>query len=273
MLKVPREIKHSSNLAMAQYITLYGKGLSLRQISNGTGVPRETLRMRLKKEGVELRKSRRDLAIRYHAPSTRINEEVAELLGLHAGDGWLSHDKWGISSNINDEILICRTCYLLRNVVGVKPTITLRPVVHTAQIRSGQRQAIEYFAKYFPFGKKAHRVRLPTEVVDSDDVGTIRGALRGLFSSDGSFSYRKRDLAPRLEFRCKSKELVTQFVKLASKLGFKFNQYDVAHRTGREHVACLTRTNDILDWMDRIGTICDKHVLTFENWIKLRVRG
>jgi hypothetical protein len=32
----------------------------------------------------------------YHDPLKELNVDVALLLGLHAGDGWLS-DKWGIA--------------------------------------------------------------------------------------------------------------------------------------------------------------------------------
>jgi hypothetical protein len=43
----------------------------------------------------------------YHRPKKELDEEVALLLGLHVGDGWLS-DKWGIACEKKDKSMILR---------------------------------------------------------------------------------------------------------------------------------------------------------------------
>ncbi len=43
----------------------------------------------------------------YHLSLKELNEDVALLLGLHAGDGWLS-DKWGISCGQDDKRNACK---------------------------------------------------------------------------------------------------------------------------------------------------------------------
>ena len=121
----------------------------------------------------------------------------------------------------------------------------------------------EYFKRCFPVGKKSYTVRLPAEIMKSDDERIIRGSLRDLFSSDGSFSFRKKDLDSYLQFHSKNKELRDQFIELASRLGFDFRAYDPKHRDGVIRVADLGRKY-VVGWMEQIGTTCDTHIKTFE---------
>lgn len=60
----------------------------------------------------------------YHPPLKELNEEVALLLGLHAGDGRLS-DKWGISCGQDDKEMLVKIIELSRNILGVEPN---RPI-------------------------------------------------------------------------------------------------------------------------------------------------
>lgn len=230
--------------------------------------------VKLDKIRVKLRKSKRGLGIKYHKPLTELNEEVAELWGLHAGDGSLTKNRWEFASHINNVTLINRAVSLIRRVVGVEPTIDDRPSINKTQIRSGQRQAIKYFASYFPFGKKSYIVEMPKEVMESNDPKVIKGALLGLFSSDGSFSFkRSKKLTPRLEFRVKSKKLRDQFITLAEKLNFKLNQSDPKHWNGRIYTTYKEKIDVVLRWMKEIGTNCDTHIKNFKLWVKLKFAG
>jgi hypothetical protein len=87
----------------------------------------------------------------YHDSLKELNEDVALLLGLHTGDGWLS-DKWGIACGQDDKIMFLRLTELVRSVLGVE---TIKPVKCPAgkavMIRSGQPQALAFFRGYgFP---------------------------------------------------------------------------------------------------------------------------
>jgi hypothetical protein len=87
----------------------------------------------------------------YHAPLKELNEDVALMLGLHAGDGWLS-DKWGITCGQNDKNMFLRVMELVRNVLGVEPIKPVKcPAGKAVMIRSGQPQALAFFRGYgFP---------------------------------------------------------------------------------------------------------------------------
>jgi len=58
--------------------------------------------------------------ITYRLPRERLDEDVALLLGLHVGDGWLS-DKWGIMCEKVEGSMIRWIIRLAREVLGVEP--------------------------------------------------------------------------------------------------------------------------------------------------------
>ncbi|MDH5713051.1 MAG: hypothetical protein OEY83_03835 [Candidatus Bathyarchaeota archaeon] len=77
-------------------------------------------------------------SITYHPPKAIIDEQAAELLGLHAGDGYISCGVWGIRCNLNDESSVQHIIELARNVLGVEPSVRIRKDTFT--IRSGKNK-------------------------------------------------------------------------------------------------------------------------------------
>lgn len=251
-------------------IKLYKKGLSLRKLSKIVGVPRETIRIGLIKSGLKLRKSKRYVPI-LHTPNYEINVKSAELLAMHAGDGSLDKTgRWCFSSNKNDEKLVIHIADLFGEVIGVTPNINYYP--YRIQVRSSHRQTTTFFEKFYERGKKAYTVSLPDEIIESMDPRVKLYALSGLFSTDGSFSFKRKGLTPRIEFRVKSKKLRDQFAKLAQSFGFEYNCNTQKHRTGIIYTAYIERIDDTIRWMKQIGSKCDTHIKRYNNWHKLRKR-
>ena len=104
----------------------------------------------------------------YRQPRKELDEDVALLLGLHVGDGWLS-DKWGIACNQKDESMILRIIELVRDVLGVEPIKSCECKAGKAvMIRSGQPQVLAFFRNYgLPQGRKAGRVRVPKQILET----------------------------------------------------------------------------------------------------------
>ena len=211
--------------------------------------------------------------ITYRLPRKRLDEDVALLLGLHVGDGWLS-DKWGISCEKQDRSMILQVMGLVRDVLGVEP---IKPYPHSGRneimIRSGQRQVLDFFRNYgLPQGRKAGRVRVPKQILGSDDPAIIKAFLRGLFSTDGCFSFQN-SRGPRVEIQVKSQKLRDDFVYLAGQLGFSFRSYEYLPPRGKNkaplQVAYTTRTGQCVRWMEEIGSIKDSHVQRYRDWKKL----
>jgi len=222
---------------------------------------------------VNLSKIGKGRHITYNPPKEVLDVDVAELLGLHAGDGYMSCGVWGIRCNLQDENMAQRIIHLTRNVIGVEPCVRIRE--NTFEIRSGQRQVICFLRRHgFKEGKKAYVVQVPNTVTCTSDFKIIAAFLRGLFSSDGSFSFRKRDCSPRVDLMVRSKLLRDQFVELAAKVGFLFNRSNgirvekgfTAKSTGAFFNANLTSRDAVHRWMTNIGTLCDAHIKKFDVW-------
>jgi hypothetical protein len=222
---------------------------------------------------VDLSKMGRGRPITYHPPKEVLDTETAEFLGLHAGDGYLSCGVWGLRCNLQDENMAQRIIHLARNVLGVEPCVRVRE--NTYEIRNGQSQIIRFFRRYgFIEGRKAHVVQIPNQIICTNDPEIIKAFLRGLFSSDGSFSFQKRDHSPRIDLVVRSKLLRDQFVELSAKVGFSFNKSNVMRiekgftkkSTGAFFNANLTSRKDVVRWMVDIGTLCDTHIKKFEIW-------
>jgi intein/homing endonuclease len=132
--------------------------------------------------------------ITYRLPKEILDVDVAELLGLHAGDCYISCGIWGIRVNLQDEKMAQRIVVLARNVLGIEPCVSTRQ--NTFEIRSGQRQAVRFFSNYgFVEGKKAYNVQAPSQIIQTANVEIVKAFLRGLSSSDGSLSFRKSDFS------------------------------------------------------------------------------
>lgn len=209
----------------------------------------------------------------YHQSRKELDEDVALLLGLHAGDGWLS-DKWGITCEPKDKSMIHRVTQLVRDVLGVEPIKPCKCAAGKAiMIRSGQRQALDFFRNYgLPQGRKAGKVRVPQQILESKDDALIKAFLRGLFSTDGCFSFQL-ERTPRVEIQVKSEKLRDDFLDLVNRLGFSFRSYAYLPPKGKNkaplQVAYTTQTKQAVRWMEEIGSIKDSHVQKYQYWKRI----
>jgi hypothetical protein len=206
----------------------------------------------------------------YHAPRSKLDAEVALLLGLHAGDGWAS-SVWGLSLSAKDERMVGIAVGLARRVLGVEPFVS-RNKSESIAVRSGHKQAIEFFVSYgFPRGRKSTTVSVPQRILSSQDRDIISSFLRGLFSSDGCFSIQRR--AGRSEIQVSSPALRDGFAELASRLGYHFRTYAYVHRKGWNklplQVAFIGRREMVRRWMEEIGSLSDTHLKRYEMWTRL----
>jgi intein/homing endonuclease len=210
----------------------------------------------------------------YRQPREELDEEGALLLGLHVGDGWLS-DKWGIVCEKKDKFMILRITQLVRDVLGVEPIKPCQCAASsgTVMIRSGQSQALDFFRRYgLPQGRKAGKVRIPTQILESSNEALVKAFLRGLFSTDGCFSFQI-DRGPRVEIQVKSEMLRDEFIELTSRLGFSFRSYSYLPPRGKNkaplQVAYTTQSKQVVRWMEEIGSIKDSHLEQYQHWKKI----
>lgn len=205
--------------------------------------------------------------ILYHLPRSQLDSDVGILLGLHDGDGWVS-DEWGLALSRDDKTMLREVVNLSRNVLGVEPFIS-KKADYSVSIRSGQPQVKAFFVNYgFPQGRKARIVEVPRAILQTENLEIVKSFLKGLFSADGCFSYRRRQASCVLSVS--SLNLRDGFIRLSAKVGFDFHAYSYSHRYGHNkvplNVAYLGSRPEVLRWMTQVGSIKDTHIVKFREW-------
>jgi len=106
-------------------------------------------------------------------------------------------------------------------------------------------------------------VRVPKQILESNDAAIAKAFLRGLFSTDGCFSFQV-DRGPRVEIQVKSERLRDDFVDLVGRLGFSFRSYVFIPPRGKNkaplQVAYTTQMKQVVRWMEEMGSIKDSHL-------------
>jgi hypothetical protein len=237
--------------------------LTLSEIGAKSGIPRETARTDLRNAGARMRHSHPI----FGAPSDNLTGDVALLLGLHAGDGWIS-DTWGIALNADDTRMVGIVLRLAKKVLQVEPFVT-RNKGHTTTNRSEKKQVREFFFGFgFPAGRKAGSVTVPSQLRSTSNRQVIGRFLRGAFSSDGCFSFRKR--SARCVLQVSSVDSRDGFVSLASKVGFSFRGYNYVKKSGKNklpiYVAYTGKRENVERWMHPVGSTSDTHLGRYLEW-------
>jgi intein/homing endonuclease len=119
---------------------------------------------------------------------------------------------------------------------------------------------------------KAGRVRIPKQVLGSDDRAIAKAFLRGLFSADGCFGFQN-SRGSRVEIQVKSQRLRDDFVYLTGRLGFSSRSYECISLRGENkaplQVADTTQSGQCIRWMEEVGSLKDSHNQRYQYWKKL----
>ena len=119
--------------------------------------------------------------------------------------------------------------------------------------------------------KKSRTVRTPKAVLESEDMAIVSSFLKGLFSADGCFTHSGKHASCCLSVA--SVALRDDFVRLSFRLGFRFRSYSYSHSRGKNlvplNLACIGRRNEVLRWMEVVGSISDGHNRRFSEWKNL----
>ncbi|MFQ6020477.1 MAG: LAGLIDADG family homing endonuclease [Candidatus Aenigmatarchaeota archaeon] len=168
-----------------------------------------------------------------------INKDVAELVGVHLGDGRMSHyfarsedifrfeilftGDWDKDSRYYKEVL---QPIVIRNF-GIKGHIKHRRDDDTVRYVIKSKKLATFFVRLeIPVGKKAEICKIPSEVICDIDLSIA--CIRGIFNSDGSIyrRYNKRyKNTPEdyykyavVQFKMKSKDLIKQIKDVLNSL-------------------------------------------------------
>lgn len=129
-----------------------------------------------------------------------ITPELAEIAGIHAGDGYLRNDGKRAEIDISGHQRKDRSYYdnhvvpLFNKTFEIMARARDFPSRKTYGFRIYKKNLVNYFHDFFgfPFGQKTYRVKVPRIVLESKDEETYSHFLRGFFDTDGCLTFQKR---------------------------------------------------------------------------------
>lgn len=127
--------------------------------------------------------------------------DLAEVCGIHAGDGYLRNDgkrrELDISGNLEEkEYYDFHVVPLFEKVFGISVKPKAFPSRATYGFVTRDKSAIElvHFIG-FPYGKKTLTVSVPPAILASKNLELHYRFLRGVFDTDGCLDFNKKTLA------------------------------------------------------------------------------
>ena len=200
--------------------------------------------------------------------------QFAELYGIMAGDGCLSHSGAGKNSGKKYIIYICGhkiddrehheyIISLFKKVFNKEAKICERKKEKAIFIRFSDKRIFYDFSNFgFPIGKKYGNLKMPSWILENKE--NIISFLRGLFDTDGTivFSKQHKKVAyyPRIEITTKSETLARQVKECIDKLGIGCS---LSRRLNYFRIEVAGKERCIL-WMRIIGTKNKKHEVKYQ---------
>jgi len=215
-----------------------------------------------------------------------ISQEIAEICGIHAGDGYLRNDgrrtEWDISGSIDEkEYYDFHMIHLFNKVFNLKIQGRFFPSRNTYGFVIRDKSIIEfaYNNLYFPYGNKSTKVRVPKFIFS--DIKLVQHFLRGYFDTDGHFSCRRKPNGnyckfkktfhyyPHINFSTVSHALSIDLASLFKLLNFSFNSrtYNPPKKTeSLKYCFELNGINKVTRFMDLIKPMNNTKTSRYSIW-------
>jgi intein/homing endonuclease len=221
----------------------------------------------------------------------QFSPELAELCGIHVGDGYLrgkDHRKeLDISGNIEERDYYDRHVKkLIENIFKISIKCKLFQPRNTYGFVIRNEQIIEFLHELgFPYGNKSTIIKVPNWILKSKDKNMIAKFLRGLFDTDGCLHFWKRNKGkytqfkkdhnyyPIIKFTTVSKSLAEDIITLLKKLNFGktgFYSYKPKKKTENiKYTVTLYGTDKTNRFFEIIGSKNPVKLSRFELWKKI----
>lgn len=158
----------------------------------------------------------------------KLNNSLAEFLGVLAGDGHLSGKPYEVSvtghSKLDKHFFEVHLYDIVKNLFNVESTI-FDYGNNAKKFRIYSKKLVNYINFNFghPIGKKKGKLNIPLTIFNNKKL--LICYIRGLFDTDGSF-YGRRNNEPVLEIISRDPNHLSQVLFALNKLGFnKANVY------------------------------------------------
>ena len=198
----------------------------------------------------------------------KLNEEMAEFIGIFIGDGSLNvregkcSYEFKFTGNIKDEIPYYRdrVSKLAGNVLNRKIE---------AKILDGGRSVGLYFcSKRFAgylkglginSGPKAERIEIPGKIIENNMLAIA--CIKGIFDTDGCFTLKREGVYPVVTFAMKSRKLLKQIksiiegLDIGSSICFDVAYFDRRYnRNYTKHYLSINGKINTSKWFGIVGT-------------------
>lgn len=208
----------------------------------------------------KIKYSREDIKRSLKLPD-KLTEELAEEIGMHLGDGTLSAKKhyFSVRGDIKEEAYYANFVLpLYKKIYNLDLKLLKKYNVCGFEISS--KGLYEFKSKTLGFvsGEKAHRIKIPEQIIQSNDKGIFAAFLRGVFDTDGCVYIVKKKKYPSVSITITSKKAITQITKMLEKMGF------APYLSLKNYSVTLYGTHRVKKWFDEIGSHNPKHLKRFE---------
>ncbi|MCK4670359.1 MAG: hypothetical protein KAT43_04080 [Nanoarchaeota archaeon] len=178
-------------------------------------------------------------SIEINLDNHEINQQLAEVCGIHAGDGYLRNDgkrrEWDISGSVEEKDYYDEHMIPLFNKLfnlNIKGKFFSSRNTYGFVIRDKKVIEFAHSILGFPYGNKSMIITVPNFIQNS--LPLIRKFLRGYFDTDGHFSCTKKygtysefkkkfHCYPRITFSTVSPNLSNNLRKLLQIIGLKYS--------------------------------------------------
>ncbi len=204
-----------------------------------------------------------------------LDEKIAELIGMHVGDGTLYKTNWcfvwELRGSLNEkDYYVNHVSNLLQPIVNIEFTPKFRSGGKNGcfGIQTSKKEVTSLFLELgFNPGRKTHTVRIPDYIKNSNRT-TKLAFLRGYFDTDGCLRFerinkRKVHEYPHIEFSTFSKALKEDLLVLLFEMGFRATTWGRA-----EFKVRLSVKDNLRKFMDEVSPSNKKHLNKHQFWNK-----
>lgn len=217
---------------------------------------------------------------------TKMTSQLAEFLGVYAGDGCMSSSKNGqiiveIAGSKEEIEWINYVAQLVWKIFGKKVEAHSHSNVYS--IQTGDSKICHFLREpaRFPVGKKSLIVRVPDIVMNTYSLNTYSAFLRGYFDADGCLNFERRACGkygafkrthhyyPRLLIGSVSKNLITDVGKMLKFIGVRHSIWEKKPSgKGKHRVYCVAAkgTSQLELWVNKIGFSNQTHFTKYLIW-------
>jgi len=198
-----------------------------------------------------------------------VSKELAEILGMFAADGCLQKDyicMWGNiyeDKDYYDNIV----CPFYSKVFGKKITAHEKKSNSVYGFYLCDKKVVEFFKSLGFSNNKTYTVRIPKEIMESEDNAIVTAFIRGFTDCDGCFSLMKRkgkyrlfktkfNTYPRISISIVSLGMINDICSLLKRLNLKHTSGIERKNSGNEKDAgwiWVRGPKAVEDWINIIG--------------------